>query len=67
MTACFGRAIVEAFVQQGRAVATMTFRPLDQKVPDTKVNVFSQTAITMMQASVWQMGCGWNNDWLGPW
>jgi hypothetical protein len=45
----------------------MTFRPLDQKVPDTKVNVFSQTAITMMQASVWQMGCGWNNDWLGPW
>jgi len=59
------RAIVEAFVQGGRAVTTMTFRPLDQGVPGTQVNLVSQTPITAKVASVWSMGCGWAGDWPG--
>ena len=45
----------------GRAVATMTFRPLDQGVPDTRVNLIGAlgASLVVQEASVWSMGCGW--------
>ena len=58
------RAIVEAFVMGGRAVATMAFRPLDQGVPDTRVNLIGAAAASLVvkEASVWSMGCGWETE-----
>jgi hypothetical protein len=60
------RAIVEAFVMRGRAVSTMTFRPLDQGVPDTRVNLVGAAtngaSLVVKEANVWSMGCGWEAE-----
>lgn len=58
------RAIIEVFVMGGRAVGTMTFRPLDQGVPDTRVNLIGAIGASLLvkEASVSSMGCGWEQS-----
>jgi sucrose-6-phosphate hydrolase SacC (GH32 family) len=52
------RVIVEAFVQQGRAVVTKSFIPPDSA--NSVVHLLSiNGSTTASKATVWSMGCGW--------